>query len=196
LVLDTFDNFEDTRWTAQLRPRNSLVEPRLPSVIRTQLKAHQNDSFDWQVNAWEAGLPGILNADEQGLGKTLQTIAFLSWLKENTAKPGCASRGPILVVAPTSLLENWEQEVRKHVEDPGLGHLIRLYGSAIGTRRLTGATGRDIDSGEAKLDFRALKEYVLSLPEDTVLALHPGGQRWWAQRSQQLLNGLYFRGSH
>jgi superfamily II DNA or RNA helicase len=158
LVLDTFDNFEDTRWTAKLRPRNSFVEPRLSSVIRTQLKAHQKDSFDWQVRAWKAGLPGILNADEQGLGKTLQTIAFLCWLKENTAQPGCISRGPILVVAPTSLLENWEQEVRQHVEEPGLGHLIRLYGSAIGARRLTGTTGRDIDSAEAKLDFRTIKE--------------------------------------
>jgi hypothetical protein len=158
LVLDTVDNFEAARWMVALRPRRPLVEKRLPSVIRTPLKAHQKDSFDWQTKAWEAGLPGILNADEQGLGKTLQTIAFLTWLKENTAKPDCKCRGPILVVAPTSLLENWEQEVRQHVEVPGLGHLVRLYGSSIGGRKLTGTAGRDIDSGEAKLDLGAIKE--------------------------------------
>lgn len=158
LVLDTVDNFEDARWVAAIRPRRALVAPRVPSIIRTAMKAHQKDSFDWQVKAWSAGLPGILNADEQGLGKTLQTIAFLIWLKENTADRTCTQRGPILVVAPTSLLENWEQEVRQHVEEPGLGHLVRLYGSATGGRKFTGTSGSDIDTGEAKLDLGFVKE--------------------------------------
>ncbi len=83
----------------------------LPSIVRTPLKDHQRESFAWQVDAWKAGLPGILNADEQGLGKTLQTIAFLAWLKQHAADPRATHRGPVLVVAPTSLLENWEQEV-------------------------------------------------------------------------------------
>lgn len=158
LVLETVDNFESNLWSAKLKPREVLAGRILPRSIRTTLKAHQIDSFGWQMKAWAAGLPGILNADEQGLGKTLQTIAFLSWLKENTSRAESSRRGPILVVAPTSLLENWEQEVRQHVDDPGLGHLVRLYGSAIGGRKLSGAAGRDIDSGEAKLDLAFVKE--------------------------------------
>jgi hypothetical protein len=158
LVLDTLDNFEDAQWIAALRTRLALATMRVSPLIRTPLKMHQKDSFDWQVKAWSAGLPGILNADEQGLGKTLQTIAFLTWMKENTANPKCPKRGPILVVAPTSLLENWEQEVRQHVEEPGLGHLVRLYGSATSGRKFTGASGRDTDSGEAKLDLGFVKE--------------------------------------
>ncbi len=76
-------------------------------------------------------MPGILNADEQGLGKTLQTIAFLRWLKENNNVSSASNkeRGPILIVAPTSLLENWDAEVRQHTDSDGLGHLLRLYGS-------------------------------------------------------------------
>src|SRR5690606_9458657 len=104
--------------------------------------------------------PGVLNADEQGLGKTLQTIAFLAWLKEVIADPRSRNRGPFLVVAPTSLLENWEQEVAGHMHEPGLGHLIPLYGSAIAGRKLTGARGKDTDDGTAKLDLGSLREAV------------------------------------
>ena len=147
-------------WLAKFGPRHATIPVAVPSAIRTPLKQHQIDSFEWQVAAWQAGLPGILNADEQGLGKTLQTIAFLVWLKSHMANSGAADRGPVLVVAPTSLLENWEQEVSRHVVEPGLGHLIRLYGSAISSRKLTGHKGLDIDSGEAKLDFGFLTEAI------------------------------------
>ena len=76
------------------------------------------------------------------------------------AHKDAAQRGPVLVVAPTSLLENWEQEVARHVDEPGLGHLIRLYGSAIAGRKLAGMAGRDIESGEVKLDLGFLTEAI------------------------------------
>ena len=60
--------------------------------IRTALKAHQVESLHWKINAWKAGLPGVLNADEQGLGKTLQTIAFLRWLKDHMARTDAEHR--------------------------------------------------------------------------------------------------------
>ena len=40
----------------------------------------------------------------------------------------------------------------------GWGTLVRLYGSSTGGRKFTGASGRDIDSGEAKLDLGFVKE--------------------------------------
>lgn len=159
-VLDGKSNFDDIEWAAQFKNRQSLIPATVPAAIRTPLKPHQIESFNWQVEAWRAGLPGILNADEQGLGKTLQTIAFLVWLKSHMAQKDASQRGPVLVVAPTSLLENWEQEVARHVEEPGLGHLIRLYGGAISGRKMTGKGGRDIDSGEVKLDFGFLEEAI------------------------------------
>nr|CAD6420333.1 ATP-dependent helicase [Rhizobium sp. Q54] len=159
-VLDTEVNYDDLKWLAELKPRMSELPDTLPDRIRTPLKEHQVESFSWQLDAWRGGLPGILNADEQGLGKTLQTISFLAWLKEAIARPQAQSRGPILVVAPTSLLENWEQEVNRHMHEPGLGHLIRLYGSSIGGRKLAGAKGKDTDDGEAKLDLASLHEAV------------------------------------
>lgn len=158
IVLETAVNFQELRWVANLKPRIAMISDALPPIIRTPLKEHQQASFAWQVAAWKAGLPGILNADEQGLGKTLQTIAFLAWLKQHAADPKAANRGPVLVVAPTSLLQNWEQEVAGHTEEPGLGHLIRLYGSGIGACKRAGTSGRDIETGESKLDLSFLRE--------------------------------------
>jgi SNF2 family DNA or RNA helicase len=47
---------------------------------------------------------GIL-ADQMGLGKTVQTIGFLSHLKDN------GINGPFLIVVPLSTLSNWKNEV-------------------------------------------------------------------------------------
>jgi len=159
-VLETKSNFESLDWNAKLEPRESDGPVAIPSSIKTELKAHQVESFKWQVDAWKAGLPGVLNADEQGLGKTLQTIAFLAWLKEQTAKPDSSIRGPILVVAPTSLLENWELEVKLHTHEPGLGHVIRLYGGSLAGRKAAGTRGKDTDDGSAKLDLSSLHEAI------------------------------------
>ena len=157
IVLESKSNLRDLQWFADLRPRQ-VANRALPTLVQTRLKPHQIAGFEWQQEAWEAGLPGVLNADEQGLGKTLQTIAFLSWLQSEMKSP--LQRRPLLVVAPTSLLLNWEQEVERHLKAPGLGHIIRLYGSGIGTRKHFGAQGRDIDDGSAKLDLGTLQEAI------------------------------------
>ena len=52
-------------------------------------------------------LNGIL-ADEMGLGKTIQTISLLAWL---AAEKGIW--GPHLIVVPTSVMLNWEIELKK-----------------------------------------------------------------------------------
>ncbi|TPL75952.1 DEAD/DEAH box helicase [Mesorhizobium sp. B2-3-15] len=153
IILKTEVNFDDVSWRPIRGPRHSNLGDGVPYAIKTRLKDHQVESLGLQIESWKAGLPGILNADEQGLGKTLQTIAFLTWLNEHMKRDGTAGRGPMLIVAPTSLLENWELEVSQHVESPGLGHLIRLYGSATGARKLAGANGRDTLDGESRLDF-------------------------------------------
>lgn len=158
IILDTLDNYEDLSWEAQLQPRSATIPDCLPETIRTSLHQHQLDSFDWSLKAWKSGLPGILNADEQGLGKTLQTIAFLTWLKEHMKQPAVENRGPILIVAPTSLLRNWEQEVETHVEGRGFGSLVRLYGSSLGSQKRQDARGTETQTGLPLLDLDWLDE--------------------------------------
>ncbi|MCW1918028.1 DEAD/DEAH box helicase [Rhodobacter sp. KR11] len=159
IILQTADNFETLAWRPERGPRVTTLSTQVLGSIRTAMKPHQKESLTWQVEAWKAGLPGVLNADEQGLGKTLQTIAFLVWLNEHM-KTTPQGRGPILVVAPTSLLENWENEVSRHVEMPGLGHLIRLYGSATRARKAAGTSGFDTDQGLPTLDFTDLEKAI------------------------------------
>ncbi|MBY6163277.1 DEAD/DEAH box helicase [Mameliella alba] len=158
IILNTLDNYEDLSWEAQLQPRTPTIPVTLPPAIRTPLHEHQLASFDWALTAWKSGLPGILNADEQGLGKTLQTIAFLTWLKEHMKQPQAAPRGPILIVAPTSLLRNWEQEVETHVEGRGFGTLVRLYGSSLGSQKRRDARGTETQTGLPQLDLDWLDE--------------------------------------
>lgn len=69
-----------------------------------------------------------------------------------------AIRGPILIVAPTSLLRNWEQEVETHVAARGFGTLIRLYGSSISTQKRNGSQGTETNTGLPLLDFDWLDE--------------------------------------
>ncbi|MDB2475485.1 DEAD/DEAH box helicase [Paracoccaceae bacterium] len=154
IILEVENNFEQLKWRAEISPRSVTIPMAAPKNIITELRPHQEDSLDWQINAWEAGLPGILNADEQGLGKTLQTLSFLAWVRAQLSKDKDAkAKGPILIVAPTTLLENWEQEVENHMSSGGLGQLVRLYGAATSARKRIGAAGLDTKSGEDLLDL-------------------------------------------
>ena len=84
------------------------------------LRPYQQEGLNWLQFLREYGLNGIL-ADEMGLGKTIQTLAHLS--VEKQAK---RLKGPSLLIAPTSLMTNWENEAARF--SPELSILI-LHGS-------------------------------------------------------------------
>lgn len=63
----------------------------------------------------DAGMNGIL-ADQMGLGKTVQTIGFLSHLRQNQIN------GPFLIVVPLSTLPNWKKEVTRWC--PSMGAIV------------------------------------------------------------------------
>ena len=160
VILDTKENFSELGWRPELAPRNGHLAEGVPAGVVTALKDHQREGLEWQKECWAVGLAGVLNADEQGLGKTLQTIAFLRALQDQQAQAHADNSFPILVVAPTSLLPTWEAEVARHTDRDGLGHVIRLYGSGLGGYRASGVEGVDTESGEAKLDLGMLEEAI------------------------------------
>ena len=160
LILDTKQNFSDLGWQPELVPRDGPLGDGVPVGVVTALKDHQREGLAWQKECWSVGLSGALNADEQGLGKTLQTIAFLRAVRDRQEKAHAASSYPVLVVAPTSLLPTWEAEVAKHTDRDGLGHVIRLYGSGLGGYKASGVEGVDTESGEPKLDLGMLEEAI------------------------------------
>lgn len=78
-----------------------------PAALRAELRPYQHEGLMWLEHKRDAGVGGVL-ADDMGLGKTLQTIALLAREKEARRMDI-----PSLVVAPTSLVGNWERELQK-----------------------------------------------------------------------------------
>ncbi|MCB1061969.1 MAG: DEAD/DEAH box helicase [Verrucomicrobiae bacterium] len=87
-----------------LKPK---VESAVPEGFLASLRPYQEDGFHWLQFLREQGLAGIL-ADDMGLGKTVQTLCHLFHEK----KEGRANL-PCLIVAPKSVVPNWEKEVKK-----------------------------------------------------------------------------------
>ncbi len=112
-----------------------------PSCLRTPLKTHQALGLAWLQDAWRKGRPGVLLADDMGLGKTLQVLGLLAWLREGMQLERI-QRAPLLIVAPTGLLENWRQEHDRHLTAPGLGKILCAYGRNLGAYRHTDQDGR------------------------------------------------------
>ena len=89
---------------------------KVPKNVKATLRPYQLEGLNWLVFLDENKLGGCL-ADDMGLGKTLQTIAFLSHLKNHNKE-----KATHLVIAPTSLVFNWEKEIDKFC--PSLQTLI------------------------------------------------------------------------
>lgn len=86
-----------------------------PRTLKADLRPYQQDGFSWLVFLHELNSGGIL-ADDMGLGKTVQAIALLLWAKSKH------KRKLNLVVAPTSVVPNWEREIHKFA--PGLKTVV------------------------------------------------------------------------
>ncbi|CDN10290.1 Helicase, SNF2/RAD54 family [Richelia intracellularis] len=78
-----------------------------PSGFQGYLRPYQERGMAWLAFLERWGLGACL-ADDMGLGKTIQFIAFLLHLQEQKSL-----KKPTLLVCPTSVLGNWEREVRK-----------------------------------------------------------------------------------
>jgi len=77
----------------------------LPVNFKGELRHYQQQGYNWLRLLDDLSLGGCL-ADDMGLGKTIQTLCLLQWLKEQ-------NRGMNILVVPTSLIYNWEQEAAK-----------------------------------------------------------------------------------
>ncbi|KAM9359982.1 E1A-binding protein p400 [Symphorus nematophorus] len=89
-----------------------------PFLLHGSLREYQQIGVDWLVNLYKKNLNGIL-ADETGLGKTVQTVAYMAHL---AGQEGIW--GPHLVVVRTCKLLNWEVEFKRWC--PGLKILLYL----------------------------------------------------------------------
>ena len=90
----------------KIRERYSIADVTPPEHLLPTLRPYQVSGFQWLNYLHDVQWGGIL-ADDMGLGKTVQTLSFLQHLKEKNGKLLA------LVVCPTTLLYNWQNELKK-----------------------------------------------------------------------------------
>lgn len=100
------ENIDDINLTEEEKLDKEQKEI-VPLLTGGKLKPYQIKGVKWMISLWQNGLNGIL-ADQMGLGKTIQTIAFLAHLK------GKGLDGPYLIIAPLSTLSNWINEIERY----------------------------------------------------------------------------------
>ncbi|MFY3386642.1 SNF2-related protein [Paracidovorax sp. MALMAid1276] len=105
---------------AQLQGATALPTVPVPPGVQATLRPYQQQGLSWLQFLRAHGLAGVL-ADDMGLGKTLQTLAHIQ-----AEKDAGRLSDPALVIAPVSLMGNWQREAARFC--PGLRCLV-LHGA-------------------------------------------------------------------
>lgn len=109
--------------------------PIVPNALRENvtLKDHQRSGVAWLQHLFNHSprdCRGVVLADDMGLGKTLQLLTLLAWAFErDPVLP------PALIVAPVSLLENWQEEAKRFFHEGSLPFTM-VYGAELQSLRL------------------------------------------------------------
>ena len=145
------------------------VEQPPPQGLNARLRPYQERGYRWLLRNLDLGF-GCLLADDMGLGKTIQTIALILALKER----GQLIEG-VLVIAPASLLTNWEREIAKFA--PGLSSL-----SHYGAKRHSMARSVDVLLTTYETYVRdqkrlSAKNWDLAVLDEAHLIKNPGTKR-------------------
>ncbi len=90
----------------QLKGFNKIKEIPVPEHLAHILRPYQEHGFHWLNYLAEIGWGGIL-ADDMGLGKTVQALSYMHYYRKHHGKLRA------LVVCPTTLMFNWENEIKK-----------------------------------------------------------------------------------
>ena len=91
---------------AELKEVDGIPAVKAPIELKAELRHYQESGLSWLWFLFRHGLSGVL-ADDMGLGKTIQALAMLLKIKNEHGQ------APSLVVAPTSVLPNWEREIER-----------------------------------------------------------------------------------
>ncbi len=112
IIDELFDKIDDTKILKEITEKrkrlasfSEITKTRVPPTVKAELRHYQKEGLNWLNFLHEMQWGGIL-ADDMGLGKTLQILTFLQLIN---AKKKSTS----LIVIPTTLLFNWENEIKK-----------------------------------------------------------------------------------
>ncbi|MBD1433681.1 SNF2 helicase associated domain-containing protein [Sphingobacterium sp. DN00404] len=188
-VLSAEVQTEILAYQTQFVKHKSFSAVSVPTTLQAQLRDYQREGLKWLNFLDNFNFGGCL-ADDMGLGKTLQIIAFILTQRE---KYGHTTN---LVIVPTSLLFNWQEELSKFA--PSVKTLLH-YGAE------RGKSVEEMDQYEVVLtsygmllsDIRFLKTFrfnYIFLDESQAIK-NPSSERYKAARLLQSRNRIVLTGT-
>jgi SNF2 family DNA or RNA helicase len=126
IIKENIENLEHEESQSQVAEEPVFIHRYSPPPHlkpKFQILNHQQEGIAWLQSLSLDGFSGALLADDMGLGKTLQGLSFIKW---HAQKERSQSR-TYLIVAPVSLLENWEAEYERFFDVCDLP-MIKAYG--------------------------------------------------------------------
>ena len=166
---------------------DKITEPR---GVKAKLRDYQKEGLNWLNFLDEYNFGGCL-ADDMGLGKTLQIITFFKYLKDKKKTTNAH-----LIVVPTSLIFNWQEEIKKFCPT------LKIFALIGGDRKKDTDIFKKTDLvlttyGIVMRDIDYLKEYnfdYIVLDESQAIK-NPNSQRFKAVRLLQSKNKIVLTGT-
>jgi len=191
-------------YETKLKNIEDIADVLVPKELNAELRDYQKQGLNWLNLLDDFNFGGCL-ADDMGLGKTIQVIAFIlsqrykpslsaeALAKENTKAPAGKAN---LIVVPTSLLFNWQQEVAKFAPS------IKLF-THYGANRLKSIQQFDgyeiilTTYGMLLSDIHILKEFKFNyiFLDESQAIKNPQSQRYKAARMLQSRNRVVLTGT-
>jgi SNF2 family DNA or RNA helicase len=166
-----------------------VIEVEVPAGLMTNLRPYQQQGLNWLNFLDDFNFGGCL-ADDMGLGKTIQIIAFI------LSQRSKAKHNTNILVVPTSLIFNWQQEVLKFAPS------IKIH-TIYGTDRIKNTDGFDqyeiilTSYGTLLADIGFLKTYEFNYVflDESQYIKNPDSQRYKAVRLLQSRNKIAITGT-
>lgn len=180
---------ELTIYENKLRNVNDIPEVPVPQELNAVLRDYQKQGLNW-LNLLDDFNFGACLADDMGLGKTIQVIAFILLQRQKQ------KRNTNLIVVPTSLLFNWQQEIERFAPS------IRVF-TNYGANRTKSVNHFDEHEiilttyGMLLSDISYLKEYHFNYVflDESQAIKNPESQRYKAARLLQARNRVVLTGT-
>ncbi|PYM18151.1 MAG: ATP-dependent helicase [Candidatus Rokuibacteriota bacterium] len=167
-----------------LRGPDGLASADPGDDFRGTLRPYQKTGVSWLAFASSLRL-GVCLADDMGLGKTIQVLALLL-LRKRRARGG---EPPHLLVAPASLLANWQAEIERFA--PSLTTLI-AHPSAMPAREVADIAGADLGPTDlvittygtlARVEALRAREWSLVVLDEAQAIKNPGARQTQAVKA-------------